>query len=97
MLVRAVKFSSSQIIESAPCDLCGFLLATDGVNDPTITFFNGTGPEVNFEVVPTCTYEASTFGLNGFMPGYQINCPNGLYVEVTNLVLGEGIVYVRTR
>ena len=94
-IVRAVRFTVSGILWAGPCVLCGFLVGTDGVNDPTLTFYNGLAAVPNGDVVPTTTFESSTFGFNGFMPQIQIDCPAGLYVEVANLNTGEGIAYVR--
>jgi hypothetical protein len=96
VIVKAKKFTASGVISSSACALCGFLLGTDGVNDPVITFFDGISAVDGKEVVPTTTYESSTNGLNGFMPGsVMIDCPNGLYVEVATIGTGEGVAYVR--
>jgi hypothetical protein len=96
MIVKAVRFNGSGVINAGACLLCGFLLGTDGVNDPTLTFYNAQAATAETDVVPTTTFEASTYGLSGFMPGeVAIDCPNGLYVEVANMGTGEGVVYVR--
>lgn len=96
MIANAVRFSASGVLFAGSCTLCGFLLGTDGVNDPTLTFYNAQAATPGTDVVPTTTFEASTYGLSGFMPGeVQINCPNGLYVEVANMGTGEGVAYVR--
>lgn len=95
-VVRAIRFTATGVLYAGPCTLCGFLVSTDGVNDPTITLYNAQAATANTEVVPTTTFEAPTYGLNGFMPGeMQIDCPDGLYVEVANLGTGEAIAYVR--
>lgn len=96
MLARAVRFTASGVLWAGPCTLCGFLIGTDGVNDPTLTFYNSQAATANTDIVPTTTFEASVFGFNGFMPGHmEIDCPSGLYVQVANLGTGEGVAYVR--
>jgi len=92
-----VKFSVSGIIYGSPCVFIGFLLGVDGVNDPTITFYNGTTVIGDGEVFPTTPFDASTLDPKGFMPGgMEIDCPNGLYVQVSaTMGTGEAIAYVR--
>lgn len=73
--------TSSGLVRSGPCIFHGFVLGTDGVNDPAITIFNNAAASGE-EVVPTCTYDASALGLNG-ATGMNIYCDKGLYVEIT--------------
>jgi len=75
------KFTASGIVCTGPCVFMGFLLGTDGVNDPVITLYNGTDNSGQ-EIVPTCTYDASAYGLNG-CTGIHQYCDKGLYVEIT--------------
>jgi len=77
------KISASAIVNTGKCVFRGFLLGTDGVNDPVITVYNGLDNSGG-EIVPTCTYDASALGLNGVTgidPG--IYCDVGLYIEIT--------------
>ena len=94
-LATAVYFNASGILYSSACTLVGFLLGLDGTNDPTITFYNAQSAVSETDIIPTCTYDASALGLNGVMPGaMEIDCPNGIYVEVADLGTGEGIAYI---
>ena len=75
----AVK-TASGLVYSGPCILHGFLLGTDGVNDPVITVYNNTAASGE-EAIPTATYDASALGLNG-ATGMKMYCDLGLYVEI---------------
>jgi len=75
------KFTASGIVHTGPCVFRGFLLGTDGVNDPVITVYNGLDNSGQ-EIVPTCTYDASAYGLNG-CTGVEQYCDAGLYLEIT--------------
>lgn len=75
------KVTSSGLIFTGPSVLLGFLLGTDGVNDPAVTIYNGVD-NTGQEIVPTCTYDASALGLNGAIFSYKIKCPAGIYVEI---------------
>lgn len=77
------KITESGIVFTGACVFRGFLLGTDGVNDPVITVYNGTS-NAGAEIIPTCTYDASQLGLNGVTginPG--IYCSTGIYIEIT--------------
>lgn len=94
-LATAIYFNGSGSLYATACTLVGFLLGADGVNDPTITFYDGQAAVSGNEVIPTCTYDASALGLNGVMPGaMEIDCPNGIYVSVSGLGTGECVAYV---
>jgi len=75
------KFTASGIVHTGQCIFQGFLLGTDGVNDPVITIYNGLS-NTGTEIVPTCTYDASAYGLNG-CTGIHQYCDVGLYIEIT--------------
>ena len=75
------KKTASALICTGPCVFRGFLLGTDGVNDPVITIFNNTEASGE-EVIPTCTYDSSALGLNG-VTGIMQYCDKGLYLEIT--------------
>lgn len=78
---KPAKKTASALVHTGPCIFRGFLLGTDGVNDPVITIFNNT-TNSGEEVVPTATYDASALGLNG-VTGKQQYCDTGLYIEIT--------------
>jgi hypothetical protein len=75
------KITTTGIIHTGPCEFRGFLMGTDGVNDPTITIYNGIN-NTGQEVVPTATYDAAIMGLNG-VTGKTHYCNTGLYIEIT--------------
>ena len=87
--VLVLTVSSSQIITSNSATLAGMQLGTDGVNDPTVTIYDGTTNAGN-EIVPTTTYDASALGLSGFVGAYDKKAYNGIYVEIS----GAGSVEV---
>ena len=76
-----VKKTASALIYTGPAILHGFLIGTDGINDPTITIYDylSAGGQ---EVVPTTTYDASVLGLNG-ATGINQLCAIGIYLEIT--------------
>ena len=80
--VKPVKKTSTGIVYAGACILHGFLVGTDGVNDPTITIYDHASAASGEEVVPTSVYDASAFGLNGATGMYQF-CTNGLYLAIS--------------
>ena len=78
----AAKITESGVVYAGPCIFHGFLLGTDGVNDPTITIYDNASAASGQEVVPTQTFDASALGLNGVTGIYQL-CDNGIYIEIT--------------
>ncbi len=84
-----ITVSSSQIITSNSAVLMGMQVGTDGVNDPTITVYDGVDNSGN-EIVPTTTYDASALGISGFVAAYAKRAYNGIYVEIS----GTGAVEV---
>ena len=73
--------TASGLVYTGPCLFGGYVLGTDGVNDPTITIYNNTAGSGQ-KVIPTATYDASALGING-ATGLRQNCNNGLYVAIT--------------
>ena len=70
---------------SVRCRLNGFLIGTDGVNDPTIAFYDGSDA-TGIKRVPSNTYDASALGLNGFVSlGYKtgIEFDSGMYIDIS--------------
>jgi len=76
-----VKKTSSAVVYTGACVFNGFLIGTDGVNDPTITFYDNTAASGE-EIIPTCVYDASALGLNG-VTGINQYCSTGIYLEIT--------------
>ena len=81
--------SSSQIITSLSAALHGMQIGTDGVNDPTVTVYDGVDNTGN-EIVPTTTYDASALGISGFVAAYAKRAYSGIFVEIS----GAGAVEV---
>lgn len=86
LCAEPVTIAASGIIYNGPCIFRGFLLGTDGVNDPTITIYNNIAASGE-EVIPTCTYDATALGLNG-ATGIMQYCEKGLYAAIS--VAGGG-------
>jgi len=82
ILAFPTKMTSSGIVTAKSAELWGVLIGCDGVNDPTITIYNGTDNSGN-EIVPTNTYDASILGINGAILPFGLYAPDGLYVEIT--------------
>lgn len=76
------KLATSDTIFTGKGSILGFLLGTDGANDPAITIYDGID-NTGTEIVPTNTYDASALGLNGAMFGFKKKCQTGCYVEIT--------------
>lgn len=74
--------SLSSLILTGEGLFLGFLIGTDAVNDPTITIYDNTEASGE-EIVPTNTYDASLYGLNGWSPSVPVEVANGIYVEIT--------------
>jgi len=75
------KLTASGIVYTGKCIFRGFLLGCDGVNDPVVTVYNGLD-NTGKEIVPTSTYDASAYGLNGCV-GMEKYCSRGVYIEIT--------------
>jgi len=76
-------FTASGIVTSQDAFLNGFLIGTDGINDPTITIYKGTAAVQGNEIMPTTTFDASKQGLHGFVLGYEKQSFGGMYIEIT--------------
>jgi len=81
-VVVSKKLSASGMIFTGESILSHMLLGTDGVNDPTITIYDGTD-NTGEEIVPTTTYDSSALGLNGFTLTHVLEFIIGIYVEIT--------------
>jgi hypothetical protein len=77
----ASKKTSSGLVVAGTSIFHGFLIGTDGINDPVITIYDNTKAEGE-EIVPTATYDASQLGING-VTGVNMVCVNGIYVSIT--------------
>ena len=92
MSISHKKMTATGIITNRSCHFMGFLVDTDGTNDPTIAIHSGTTATGN-EIIPTNTTDASVLNLDGFMVGEEgIRCENGLYLTMT--VAGAGAAEV---
>ena len=80
--VETTKCTSSEAVHTGPCWLYDMLIGTDGVNDPTITVYDGTDTSGE-EKIPTNTYDAALLGLNGVIFHAKRKCSKGIYVEIS--------------
>jgi len=83
--------SSGQVVAGAH-NLLGFLLGTDGVNDPRFSIHDGTD-ETGTEKIPSTTYDASQLGANGAMFTFYLPCMNGIYFYKESGSNDECIIY----
>lgn len=82
--------TASACVHTGMCVFRGFLIGTDGANDPTVCVYDGT-TAAGEKVVPTSSYDASVLGLNG-VSGMQQYCYNGLYIDITCVGVVEVVV-----
>ena len=81
IIFDTVKKTATGIVVAEPCVFGGFLLGTEGVNDPTITIYDNASAASGEELVPTNEYDASLLGLNGAV-GFRVHAKNGIYIEI---------------
>jgi hypothetical protein len=62
----------------------GFVLGTDGANDPTVTIEDSDGTANAGEIIPTATFDSTALGLNGMtgLPDDGIFCNYGIRVTI---------------
>lgn len=77
------------------CNLLGFLLGMDGINDTRFALHHGTGSG-DEKCVPSATYDAAALGINGAEKPYLVYCPSGLYFNAEAGANFECIVYFET-
>ena len=77
----STKLSATGTAYTGKCLFHGFILGTDGSNDPTITIYDGTDNSGG-EVVPTADQPADQKGWYGLIH-YNCLCRDGIYVEIT--------------
>lgn len=88
--------TESGIVFNGECLFGGVLLATDGIENPTITIYDGTD-NTGTVIFPTTEFDASTLGLNGYMPAFTTHCKNGIYIEIATDGSVEAVVYYKDR
>jgi len=86
------KSTTSELIHTGEVYLCGMHIGLDGINNPSITVFDGTD-DTGIEIVPLTEYDAGALGLQGFETNYPILCETGLYIKIAC----AGDVYVITK
>ena len=72
--------------------LLGFLLGTDGVNNPRFSLHHGTA-NTDEEKVPSTTYDAAAHGANGVMFTFRTPCSGGIFFNDEAGINYECIVY----
>ena len=80
--MQFITLTASGIAHAGKCSCGGFLLGMDKVNDMEVTLYDNASAASGNKIVPTNTYDASALGLNGFSPKENIECSNGIYVEM---------------
>ena len=75
---------------------CGFMVATDGANDPTVAIYDNTAGSGTI-LVPSTTFDASALGINGAMLFEPIPLSTGLYVDITCAGTVSVTVYTTNR
>lgn len=75
------KVTTSGMVYTGKSLLFDILIGLDGVNDPTISVFDGTDSG-GVEKLPTNTYDASKLGLNGVTWQIPRLMDTGIYVLI---------------
>jgi hypothetical protein len=86
------KMETSGQVTPLRAHLLGFLVGTDGVNDPRFSIHNGTA-NTDEEKVPSTTFDASALGANGAMFTFRTPCADGIYFNEEAGANYECIVY----
>ena len=86
------KMTASGQVAEGPHNLLGYLLGTDGVNDPKFSVHDGED-ETGEEKIPSITYDASQLGANGAMFTFYIPCMDGIYFYRESGANDETIFY----
>lgn len=66
-------------IVTAPVNLLGVLIVSDGLNDPTVGVYDGTEASHTIRL-PQTVFEADYKGFNGAMLTFRLPCKNGLCI-----------------
>lgn len=89
---KTKKLTASGMAYTGKSALTDVLIGTDGLNDPTVSVFDGTDSSGE-EKMPTNTYDASKLGLNGVVWQNPRLMETGIYVLIA---LAAGDVEVVT-
>jgi hypothetical protein len=89
--VDTSKKTASGIVYTGHSWLYDMLIGTDGVNNPTITVYDGIDNS-GVEKIPTNAYDASALGINGVVYNAKRKCAKGIYVEITCVGTVEVVV-----
>ena len=89
------RLTASALVKSGYSRITALLIGSDGNSDPVVTVYDSTAATAGTEAIPTCTYDASSLGLNGVVFGRDgaIECQVGIYVEISDLGTGEVLIY----
>ena len=79
------------VLITGRCVITGFLVETDGANDPTIDFWDNTAGS-GTQAIPSATYDTSVLGINGVM-GLNKEISTSLYVKITCASAAKVFVY----
>jgi len=91
------RLTASATVSADPSVLVGILVATDGVNSPTVVAYNDTdGNTAANRVTPPVVVDSGSQEFVGFFPGVPIRCRSALHITIANLGSGEVMVFWRT-
>ena len=93
---KSSKKTASGIVYTGECLFNAFFIGTNGVNDPTITIYDGTD-NTGDEIIPTNVYDASLLGLNSAVLKCPVKCWTGIYVEIDCAGAVEVVVHYLER
>ena len=82
-IAETTKHTASGVVAHGRGVLYNMQIGCDGTNDPTVTIYDGESTTNAKEIVPTCTYDASALGMNGYTAIVGKKWIRGLYVEIT--------------
>jgi len=82
-IADTAKCGSSTVLTRGQGVLYNMQIGCDGTNDPTVTVYDGESATNAKEIVPTCTYDASALGMNGYTAIVGKKFIKGLFVEIT--------------
>ena len=91
-IVESSYLTASGIVFTGRGLVYDILIGTGGLQDPTITVYNGLSATNTKEILPTATYDASAYGLNGYTTNIGSKVTDGCYITITTAGTCEVIV-----
>jgi len=82
-IVESSYKTASGIVFTGPGIVYDILIGTGGASDPIVTVYNGLSATNTKEILPTATYDADAYGLNGYTTSIGAKVTAGCYIEIT--------------